>query len=74
MPDYFRDMFEAMRETNKGLKLATNGLVQATDGINKMLDATLLARGEHEDLRETIHRLEALIMELIVQKRNESNT
>jgi len=56
MADYFREMFE-------GLKQTADGLIQANEGVKRVADAALHARNEHEDLRETVQRLEALVME-----------
>jgi hypothetical protein len=63
--DEFREMFEAMKET-------ADGLIQANTGIKRMADAALKAsaardhaRVEHDDLRETVARLETLVMELV---------
>jgi hypothetical protein len=58
MTDPFRDMFEALKQT-------AEGVVQAMNGVKKMADAALLARDEHEDLRETVQRLEALVLDLV---------
>ena len=57
MADSFRPVFEAMKQT-------ADGLILANEGIKKMADAVLGARDEHEDLRETVHRLEGLVMRL----------
>ena len=57
-PDYFREVFE-------GLKQTADGLIQANEGIKRAADAALHAHEEHEDLRETVGRLEALVMDLI---------
>jgi hypothetical protein len=48
-------MFEAMKQT-------ADGLIMANEGIKRMADAALRANEEHEDLRETVQRLEALVM------------
>jgi hypothetical protein len=58
MADYFRDMFEALKQT-------AEGTVQAMEGIKKMADAAIHVRDEHEDLRESVTRLELLVMELV---------
>lgn len=55
MADTFRPVFEAMKQT-------ADGLILANEGIKKMADAVLSARDEHEDLRETVHRLESLVI------------
>jgi hypothetical protein len=49
-------MFEAMKQT-------ADGLIMANEGIKLMADAALRANQEHEDLRETVQRLEALVIE-----------
>ena len=56
MADYFREMFESLKQT-------AEGLIQANEGIKRAVDAALSAKNEHEDLRETVHRLEALVLE-----------
>jgi len=53
----FRDMFE-------GLKEMADALIVANTALKKTADAALRANEEHEDLRETVHRLESLVMEL----------
>ena len=58
----FREMFEAMKQT-------ADGLIMANEGIKRMADAALRARDDHEELRETVHRLEGLVLDL-VQKLN----
>jgi hypothetical protein len=58
MPDPFREMFEALKQT-------AEGMIQANEGIKRMADAALLARDEHEDLRETVARLEGLVLDLV---------
>lgn len=56
MADYFREMFE-------GLKQTAEALIRANEGLKRAVDAALAAKNEHEDLRETVHRLEALVLE-----------
>jgi len=56
MADHFREMFESLKQT-------AEGLIQANEGIKRAVDAALSAKNEHEDLRETVHRLEALVLE-----------
>jgi hypothetical protein len=60
MADYFRETFE-------GLKQTAEGLIQANEGIKRAVEAALSAKNEHEDLRETVHRLEALVLDLTKQ-------
>lgn len=62
MADYFRETFE-------GLKQTAEGLIQANQGIKRAVEAALAAKDEHEDLRETVHRLEGLVMDLTKQVR-----
>jgi predicted RNase H-like nuclease (RuvC/YqgF family) len=56
MADYFREMFESLKQT-------AEALIQANEGIKRAVDAALAAKNEHEDLSETVHRLEALVLE-----------
>lgn len=56
MADYLREMFE-------GLKQTAEALIRANEGLKRAVDAALAAKNEHEDLRETVHRLEALVLE-----------
>lgn len=56
MADYFREMFESLKQT-------AEGLIQANEGIKRAVDAALASKNEHEDLRETVHRLEGLVLE-----------
>jgi hypothetical protein len=58
--DYFRETFE-------GLKQTADGLIQANQGTKRAVEAALAAKGEPEDLRETVHRLEALLLDLTKQ-------
>jgi hypothetical protein len=55
MADSFRPVFE-------GLKQVADGLILANEGIKKLADAVLEARDEHEDLKETVMRLEGLVV------------
>jgi len=55
MADYFREMFESLKQT-------AEGLIRANEGIKRAVDAALAAKGEHEDLRETVLRLEGLVL------------
>jgi hypothetical protein len=66
MADSFRPVFEAMKQT-------ADGLILANEGIKKMADAVLSARDEHEDLRETVHRLEGLVIQLSTEMRELRN-
>jgi hypothetical protein len=55
----FREMFE-------GLKQTAEGLITANEGLKRMAEAALRApRDDQEDLRETVHRLEGLVLDLV---------
>ena len=58
MDNTFREMFEGMKQT-------ADGLIMANEGIKRMADAAMHANTEQEDLRETVRRLETLVMELV---------
>jgi uncharacterized phage infection (PIP) family protein YhgE len=55
MAESFRPLFDALKQT-------AEGVVQAMEGVKKMADAALHAQDEHEDLRETVARLESLVI------------
>jgi hypothetical protein len=57
------------RETLEGLKQTAEGLILANQGIKRAVEAALAARSEQDDLRETVHRLEALVMQQGVEIR-----
>lgn len=70
MDPYFRDAFEGLREAAQHLMAASAAIATASDAINaagaalvRTVDAVLHAKHEHEDLRETVGRLEHLIIE-----------
>jgi hypothetical protein len=55
-------MAESFRPVFEGLKQVADGLILANQGIKNLADAVLAARDEREDLRETVHRLESLVI------------
>jgi hypothetical protein len=57
MDEYWTELFEGLRQTGIGLQHMINGLQQAAE-------AARTAHAEHGDLRESIRRLEALVLEL----------
>ena len=42
--------------------MANQGIIAANEGIKTLVNAVLSAREEHEDLRETVHRVESLVI------------
>jgi hypothetical protein len=63
MPDHFREMFEALKET-------ADGMIMAMTGLKRVADAALAAQEEHEELRheelrESVRRLEETVMDLV---------
>jgi hypothetical protein len=55
--DYFRETLEGLKQTAEGLILANH------QGIKRAVEAALAAKSEQDDLRETVHRLEGLVMQ-----------
>jgi hypothetical protein len=55
-------MAESFRPVFDGLRQVADGLILANQGIKNLADAVLAARDGHEDLRETVHRLESLVV------------
>ncbi len=73
MADSFRPVFEGLKQVADGLILASDGLIQANQGMKTVIDAALAARDEHEDLRETVHRLEGFVVQLSAEVRSLRN-
>jgi ATP-dependent Clp protease ATP-binding subunit ClpA len=55
-------MNPAFREALEALKQTAEGVAMANQGVQRMADALLHANSEHNDLRETIERLEHLVI------------
>lgn len=64
-------MADPFREVIEGLKQTAEGLIQANLGIKRTADGVLAAKEEHEDLRETVRRLESLVEELVRRQREQ---
>jgi hypothetical protein len=62
MDSGFREMFEGMKQT-------ADGVILANQDVKRMADAALQANDEHDDLLETVRRLETLVMEQGVELR-----
>lgn len=69
MSDPYREMFDGLREVAEALVQTSAALVQANEGLQRagtaiivIAEAALHARNEQEDVRESIRRLETLIM------------
>lgn len=63
-------MDPSVREALEALKETADGLMTANQGIKRAADAMLHARHEHDDLRETVRRLEGLVEDLLRQQRD----
>lgn len=60
----FLRMFESLQQTAVGLEQATTGIMHANEGLQAALKAAIEAQNEQEDLRETVHRLEVMVLDL----------
>jgi hypothetical protein len=67
--DEFHKMAEALGRTNDAVTEAHAGVRDAVACILRAVDAGREARIEREDLRETVHRLEDLVMQLAADVR-----
>jgi hypothetical protein len=56
-------MADVWREMHAGLAQATGGLQTAIEGLVRVVEASRHAHEEHEDLRDSVARLEKLVME-----------
>ena len=51
-----------MKQVAEGLIQVNNGLIYANERYKKLADALVATRDEHEDLRQTVARLESLVI------------
>jgi ABC-type transporter Mla subunit MlaD len=65
MSDAFRPVFDAIKESTIAFVEASEANARAGRALGKLADAAMQAREEHEDLRETVARLETLVRDLI---------
>lgn len=63
MENYYRDAFEGLRDAAQHLMAASTEIHHAGAALVTVADRVLHAKNEHEDLKETVARLEALVME-----------
>jgi ABC-type transporter Mla subunit MlaD len=69
MADSLRPVILSLQRVTDGLIIASDGLVQANNAMKSAFEATLAAQDEHEDLRDTVHRLEGLVIQLSTEIR-----
>ncbi len=69
MADTFRPVFDAIKESaaafveaSEANAVANAANARAGRALGKVADAAMLAREEHEDLRETVQQLKALVI------------
>jgi hypothetical protein len=55
---------EGLRDTHTGWTRATEGLETAITGFGHLVEGSRHAHEEHEDLRESVARLERLVLDL----------
>ena len=79
MATYYDDLFDGLKRAGQLMAEATVLFRQATETLSTagerqtealstlvgVADAALHAHGEHEDLRDTVQRLEGLVMDLV---------
>ena len=71
MDSVFREMKQALKEAAEHMLEAHQAMIRSTESIVKVADAANRAEAEHEDLRDTVARLERLVIELVDRaKRN----
>jgi len=69
MTDPIRHMYEGLKETADALIVANQALVAAGTAIKKTVDAALQVHTDYEDVRETVHRLETIVLQQSAQIR-----
>jgi len=70
MADSFRPVFEDLKAAAQHLMAASTEVHLAGAALVRVTDAALAAKDEHEDLRETVHRLEGLVIQLSAEVRS----
>jgi hypothetical protein len=64
-PDQYRELFAALDATVASMNEATEAMGRTGQSLRKVTSAALASLQDHEDLRETVARLEALVLELV---------
>ena len=69
--DHFRESFEGLHKATVEMQAAHGHLVEASqcmqragDAMTAAMTSVLHAKEEHEDLRETVTRLETLVLDI----------
>ncbi len=70
--EHWNDFDGAMEEAAAGLLRAAEGLHAAILAEQRLREASRKAREEHDDLRETVARLEQLVHELVNRTRKDT--
>lgn len=76
MDQYFRDLFEGLKDAARHLVVASQEIQAAGTALIRVSDSAIHASREHEDLGETVRRLGTTVLELVSevrQLRNERN-
>ena len=61
--DYFRAVFQELQAAHGALVDASQAMLRAGEHMVKATETAIHAQEEHEDLRETVTRVEALVMQ-----------
>jgi hypothetical protein len=69
MADAFRPVWEGLKDAAQHLVVANGEIQLAGAAIVRVTEAALSAKDGHEDLRETVHRLEGLVIQLSTEVR-----
>ena len=70
MPNHWDEFDGAMADAASGLVRAAEGLQQAILADQHLREASKKAREDHEDLRDTVARLERLVLELLERRKD----
>jgi hypothetical protein len=69
MADSFRPVFEDLKAAAQHLMAASTEIHLAGAALVRVTEAALAAKDEHEDVRETVLRLEGIVMQLSTEVR-----
>ena len=63
--EYFGQIVQELQAAHGALVDASQAMLRAGEHVVTATEAALHARGEHEELRETVNRLQATVLDLV---------
>jgi hypothetical protein len=69
MDQYFRDLLEGVKDAAQHLVVASNEIQAAGNALVRVGENAIHASREHEDLRDTVARLETMVVDVLREVR-----